>query len=186
PGKPGLDLAQLHHALQRFSLRGMHHVGRQLERRDVLFVVYHPRYLGGIEVIFIDEYAARPDAGSHRIGAHAHFLAFEVLRLPDSGIRPHHKAAMVETAHEKYGQRDVWSAAGTRDHIGGRRHLADVKFEIAHHAPEGADDGHHLNEVRFDALDRNHARFQRAGMAVIRDRNFEPRLISHVVFLVYG
>ena len=50
-------------------------------------------------------------------------------------------------------------AARAGDHVGGRRHLADVEFDVADHAAERPDDRHHLDEIRIDALDRRRAVF---------------------------
>ena len=64
--------------------------------------------------------------------------------------------------------------SAARDHVGGGRHLADVELEVAHHAAERADDRHHLDEVRLDAGDLHPSVLQGGGVAVGRERNFQP------------
>jgi hypothetical protein len=91
---------------------------------------------------------------------------------------------MVEPAHHEDRQRDVGRAARPRDHVGGRRQLADVEFEVAHHAPERADDRLHLDEVRGDALDGNAAVLHRGRVAVSGNRDIELyAVIRHPVLL---
>jgi hypothetical protein len=119
-------------------------------------------------------------AGRDRIRSDPHFLAFKVFWLPDSSIRPHYKAAVMETAHQKDRQRDVGRTASMRDHVGRRRHLADVEFKITHHAPECADDRNHLDKVWFDPLDQHLVRFHGARMTVVGGRDLQPRLARHV------
>ncbi len=148
--------------------------GGSFERGDVLLVVHHPGDLGGIEAVFVDEDAAGPHAGRHRIGAHADLLAFEVLGQLDPGIRPHDEAAVMKAAHEEDRQRDVGSTVRARDHIGRRRHLADVELELAHHPPEGLDDRLHLDDIGVDAFDRHAAVLDRGGVAVAADRDLQP------------
>ena len=38
-------MRRFHHALQRFTFRRVHHIRRQLERRDVLLIIDHPGHL---------------------------------------------------------------------------------------------------------------------------------------------
>ena len=155
--------------------------GGSFERRDVLLVVDHPGHLRRVEAVFVDEDAAGPHAGGHRIGADPDLLAFEVLRAPDVGVRPHHEAAVMEAPHQEDRQRRIGRAAGARDHVGRRRHFADVELEVADHAPERGDDRNHLDEIGVDALDRHLARFEGARMPIIRDRDFQAWLASHVL-----
>jgi hypothetical protein len=131
----------------------MDHVGRQLQLRDVLLVVDDPGHLGRIEAELVDQHLARPHAGRHRVGAHADLLAFEILRGLDPGIRAYQQAAMVKAAHDEDRQRDERRAIGTGDDVSGRRQFADVEFDVAHHAAEGADlrlDGDELGVHAFD------------------------------------
>jgi hypothetical protein len=182
-GEAGLDLTRRHHALQRFARTGMDHVRRQLQSRDMLLVIDDPRHLCRVEAVFVDEDAAGPNAGGHRIGADADLLAFEVLGHPDIGVRPHHEAAVMEAPHQEDRERRVGRAAGARDHVRCRRHFADVEFEVADHPPERGDDWANLNEIGVDALDRHLCGFHCAGVAVIGDRELQARLISHLLLL---
>ena len=139
---------------------------------------------GGVETVLVDEDAARPDAGGHRIGAHADLLALEILRHLDAGIRPHDEAAVMEAPHEEDRQRDEGRAARARDHVGGGRQLADVELDVAHHAAERGDDRHHLDEVRLDVPDRDVCGLQGAGVAVAADRDLQARLVCHLFVLL--
>jgi len=85
----------------------------------------------------------------------------------------------METPHQEDRQRGIGSAAGARDHVGRRRHFADVEFEVADHAPERGDDRNHLNEIGVDALDLDFSGFHGARMPIICDRKFQARLICH-------
>src|SRR5882724_1332120 len=100
--------------------------------------------------------------------------------MADAGVRPHDEAAMMETAHQEDRQRDVGRAACARDHIGRRRHLADVELDVANHAAERLDDRYHLDEIGVDALDRDAAVLDRAGMAVAADGDLQPRPVGPV------
>src|SRR6266446_6529666 len=154
----------------------MHHIRGQLERRDVFLVIDHPGHLGRIETVFVDEDAPRPHAGGDGIGAHADLLALEVFRLLDAGIGTHDEPAVMKTAHQEDRQRNERGAERAGNHVGRRRHLADVEFEIAHHAPERADDGHDLDEVGLYPRDRDRPALDVLGVAVGGDRNLQPRL----------
>ena len=85
---------------------------------------------------------------------------------------------MVEAAHDEDRQRDIGGAERARDHVGGRRHLADVELEVAHHAAERLDDRRHLDEVGIDALDRDASILDGLGMAIAADRNLQPRPVG--------
>ena len=154
----------------------MHHIRGQLERRDVLLVIDHPGDFRRIEAVFVDEDAARPHPGGDGIGAHADLLALEILRRLDAGIGAHDEAAVMKAAHQEDRQRNEGSAERAGDHVGRRCHLADVELDIAHHAPERADDGHDLDEVGLYSRDRRSAALDVLGVAVGGDRNFQPRL----------
>src|SRR5262249_4861601 len=154
----------------------MHHVGRQFEAGDMLLVIDHPGDLGGIETVLVHEDSARPHPGGDGIGAHADFLALEVVGLLDAGIRTHDEAAVVEAPHQENRQRNERSAERAGDHVGRGRHLADVEFDIAHHAAECADDGHDLDEVGLQPRNRDRAALDILGMAVGGDGNLQSRL----------
>ena len=59
----------------------------------------------------------------------------------------------MKPAHDEDRQRDERRAERACDHVGGRRHLADVELDVANHAAERADDGNDLDEIGVDALD---------------------------------
>src|SRR5262249_19903196 len=173
PGKSGLDLARLHHALQRFAFRRVHHVRRQLERRDVLLIIDHPRDLRGIEPVLVDENAAGPYTGRDRICADSHLFAFEVPWHLDARIGTDHKAAVMKPAHQENRQRNERGAECARNHVGGRCHLADVELESAHHAPECPNDGGYSDEVRLYPCDRNRSALDFFRLTVGGDRNLQ-------------
>ncbi len=174
-GEARLDLARSHHALQRFALGRVHDIGRKLERADMLLVVDNPGDLRGVQAVFVHEYSARPHAGGHGIGADADFLPLEILWLADARVRPHDEAAMMEAPHQEDRQRDVGRAPRPRDHVGRRSHLADVEFDVTHHAAKGLDDRHDLDEVGIDALNRDVAVLDCACVSVAADRDLQSR-----------
>jgi hypothetical protein len=131
----------------------------------------------------VDQHLARPHARRHRVGAHAHFLAFEVLRRVDAGVRTHEQAAMMEAAHDEHRQRDKGCAIGAGDDIGGRGQFADIEFDVAHHAAERADLRLNRHEFRVHALDGNGAVADRRRMRMLGDGNFEPHFLSQLHLL---
>src|SRR3984893_1925078 len=179
PGKSRLDFSRLHHALERFALRRVHHIRRQLERRDVLLIVDHPRHLCGVEFVLIDEDAARPHPGGHRISAYSDLFAFQVLGHLDACIGTHHEAAVMKAAHQKDRQGNERSAERARDHVSRGCHLADVELHIPDHTPECPDNRHDLDEVRLNACDGNRPVLEGLGMTVAGDGNFQSWPLRH-------
>jgi hypothetical protein len=149
-GKAGIDLAGGHHPGERLAFRHMLDVWRQFQRLYMFFVVHHPGYLRRVEPVLLVIDAARPHAGRDGIGAYADALAFEILGMADIRFRTDQHAAMVEGTEDEDRQRDERCPERARDEIGRRRQLADVEFETAHHAPEGGDLRHDVDELRFN------------------------------------
>src|SRR5262249_55431760 len=84
----------------------------------------NPGHLRDVDAVVVLQDAARPDAGRHRVGAHARLLPFEVLGAADAAILAVHEAAVVEAPHDEDGERPERRAERSRDHVGGGRHLA--------------------------------------------------------------
>ena len=64
----------------------------------------------------------------------------------------------METARHENRQGDERRAVSARDDIGRRRELAHVEFDLAHHAPKGADLRLDRDELGVHALDRGWSR----------------------------
>src|SRR5260370_4886938 len=137
--------------------------------------VDYPGHFGRIEAVFVDKDAARPDASRHRIGTHADLLAFEILGHADAGVWPNDKTTVMKSAHYEDRQCDVRCAACARDHVGSRRHLADVELNAPNHPAERLDDRHDFDEIRVHFLYWNDDLFDRQRGAVSADRDRKPR-----------
>ena len=79
----------------------------------------------------------------------------------------------MEAAHDEDRQRHERRPDRASDDIGGRRQFADVKLDIAHHAPESPDLRLHVNEIGVDSTDRNAPFLERGRVRIIRHRNFQ-------------
>ena len=135
--------------------------------------------IAGVEPVLVDEDAARPHSGGDGISAYSDPFAFQVSRYLDSRIRANHEAAVMKPAHQENRQGNEWSAERARDHVGGRRHLADIELDIAHHAPECPYDGYDLDEVPLHSCDGNRPVLDSLGVPVGGDCNFQSRRLCH-------
>src|SRR5215467_15626103 len=135
----------------------------------MFFVIDDPGDRGGVESVFIDQYAARPHARRHRISADADFSTLEVLRMPDAGIRTDQQAAVVEATSDKNRQRDERRAVSAGNDVGRWRDLAHVEFDVTDHSTVRGDLRNHLNEIRRNAFDANRAIEERRGVRIARN-----------------
>jgi hypothetical protein len=156
----------------------MNDIGWQLERGDMLFIVNNPRHLGRIETVFVNKNSARPNPGGHGIRAHTNSLTFEILWMLDASIGPNNETAMMETTHHKDWQGDIGGAAGPRNHVGGRRHFRNVKFDISDHTAKRLDNRLHLDHIGVNTFKRHAAILDCSGMSIGTDRDLQPRAIG--------
>ena len=94
---------------------------------------------------------------------------------------------MVEAPHDKHREGDEGRPERASNHVGRRRHFADVELDIANHTTKRADDGSDLDEIRVDISDLDLARLQCLGVPVSRDCYLEAGIfcqrILHSIFL---
>src|SRR5262245_4081150 len=152
------DLTLGHHLDQRGAFRRLYDIGRQLQRLHMLLIVDHPGHLRTVEPVVVDQDATGPHPRGHRIGAHSNFLAFEVLRIADVGVRAHQQSTMMKAARDKDRQSNERPTERTGHDVGCRGNLANVEFDVADHAPIGGDLRLNLDEIGSNPLDRDAAR----------------------------
>jgi hypothetical protein len=140
--------------------------------------------LDRVDAEFVHQHLAQPHAGGDRISAHADLLAFQVFRGLDASVRTHQHAAVVEAAHDKDRQADERRAVGTGDDVGGRRQFANIEFDVAHHAAEGADLRLDGDEFGIHALDGDGAVADGGGMGMLGDRDLERDFLGQLELLV--
>jgi len=68
---------------------------------------------------------------------------------------------------EEDGEGDEGRSICLRDHVGGGRELANVKFDLPDHAPEGGDLRLDGDDFGIDAFDRNRTVPNRGGMRIV-------------------
>lgn len=127
-----------------------------------------------VDVVFVCEHTARPNAGRDRVTAvDTDALALEVLRRRHD-LRVREDRAVVEAADEKHGQRGERLAVLLRAHVGGDRELADVVGLLAHHQAKSPDQRIDFLEAEVVANRRDGAILQ-GGVVALRAGNGAQR-----------
>jgi hypothetical protein len=79
---------------------------------------------------------------------HPHGPSFQILGPGDSGIQVVEHGPMMKISGREHGNGSEGFPKTSGAQVSRESHLADIEFQIAHHAPHGRDNWVNLNEVQ--------------------------------------